>query len=103
MKTNLWLMFISLERWIRFFEKDLRSLFNSLNLEILYEKLVKAIIGLKSKRPINILVQEYKNKKLLETDIIILEKKIKLEKQPDRQFELLNKLGLKKKELKRLQ
>ncbi len=85
------------------FEKDLKNLSNSLNLEILYEKLVKAIIGLKSKRPIGILVQEYKNKKLLETDIIILEKRIKLEKQPDRQFELLNKLGLKKKELKKLQ
>ena len=84
------------------FEKDMKSIFNSLNLEILYEKILRLFSGNNKKIGIEDLVENLKKIDLLEKEIEDLEKKVKSEKQPDRQFKLYNELGKKKKELEKL-
>jgi hypothetical protein len=84
------------------FEKEIKGIFNSLNLEILYEKLIKIILQENSKKDVKELVENYKTKEILLKEIAVLEKKIKTEKQADRQFKLLNELGEKKRELEEL-
>jgi hypothetical protein len=83
-------------------KKSEKTLLNSINLEILYGKIIRAIIGIRSKKALRELIQVYKLKKSLELEISALEKKVKKEKQPDRQFELLNNIGSKKKELSKI-
>jgi hypothetical protein len=84
------------------FEKEIKGIFNSLNLEILYEKLIKIILQENSKKDVKELVENFKTKWLLLKEIEVLEKKVKTEKQADRQFKLLNELGEKKRELEEL-
>jgi len=85
------------------FEKEMKGIFNSLNLEILYEKIIKIFLEIKSKEPAKQLIENYEKRKILEKEIEVLEKKVKTEKQADRQFKMLNELGIKKKDLEELQ
>jgi hypothetical protein len=86
----------------KMFEKELKPIFNSLNLEILYERLIRIISGAKKEIPIEELVEKTKRRKILEKEIGILENKIKIEKQADRQYKLFEELGIKKKELEEI-
>lgn len=83
-------------------EKEIRGIFNSLNLEILYNKLVKIILQDRSKKDVRELIEEYKRRDVLIQEIEILEKKVRTEKQADRHFKLFNELGARKKELEQL-
>lgn len=84
------------------FERELKDIFNSLNLEILYGKLIKIILQNNSKKDVADLIQEYKRKQELIKEIEVLEKKVRTEKQADRHFKLFNELGMKKKELEEM-
>lgn len=84
------------------FEKGMKSIFNSLNLEILYEKIIRIFSNNNKMISIEELVENLKKIDVLKKEIEDLEKKVKSEKQADRQFKLQNELGNKKKELEKL-
>lgn len=85
------------------FEKVAKDVFNSINLEILYEKLIKLILNKQTNKPIKELVENYKRSLVLTKEIEALENKARNEKQHDKHFKLMNELGDKKKELERLE
>lgn len=76
--------------------KEINIDFNAINLEVLYENIVKTIIGKKDdNRNFEIIIEEKNKIDNLNKKIINLRNKIKLEKQFDRKLELnteLNKL-----------
>jgi hypothetical protein len=86
----------------KMFEKELKPIFNSLNLEILYERLIRIISGSEKEIPIEELVEHTKQRRILEKEIGILENKIKIEKQTDKQYKLFEELGTKKKGLEEI-
>jgi len=84
------------------FEKELTPIFNSINLEVLYERLIRIISGVKKDTPIEELVENIKKRRILEREIEVLEKKVKTEKQTDKSYKLFEELGIKKRELEDL-
>jgi hypothetical protein len=78
-----------------------KSIYNSLNLKIFYEKIIRLFLG-KSYKDLEIeeAVQRYKYLKQLKKELIVLEKKIIKEKQSDKKYKLYEKIKNIKKELK---
>lgn len=85
------------------FKVELSQVYNSLNLKVVYEKLLKIILSkLDDTRNIDELLELHKKEKLLRYEISVLEKKVKKERQSDKQFYLHKELMQKKEELKRI-
>lgn len=84
------------------FEEEIRDIFNSLDLEILYEKLVKIVLEDNSKMNLRELVKKYKLRELLTREIEVLEKKVRNEKQADKHFKLFSELSTKRKKFEGL-
>ena len=76
-----------------------KKIFNSLNLEIFYERLLRLFLQGFEDLDIKEAIYKYKNKLALERELEILEKKVVQEKQPDRQYQLHKKIKSIKKEL----
>jgi hypothetical protein len=83
------------------FEKEIKGVFNSLNLEIFYEKLIRLFIKGDKNLSIDRVVEKHKKYALILREIEILEKKVSKEKQADKQFKLFKELKEKKAELKK--
>ena len=77
-----------------------KKIFNSLNLEIFYERLLRLFLEGYDKLDIAEAIYKYKNKLALTKELEMLEKKVIQEKQPDRQYELHKQIKSIKKELK---
>ena len=84
---------------IEAFEKELNNTLSSLNLEIVYEKLIKLIVGSDSKLNLATFVENTSTKERLISEIDNLENKVKSEKQADKQYDYFMELKQKKKEL----
>ena len=76
-----------------------KKIFNSLNLEIFYERLLRLFLQGYGKLDIAEAIYKYKNKLALTKELEMLEKKVIQEKQPDRQYELHKQIKSIKKEL----
>ena len=77
-----------------------KKIFNSLNLEIFYERLLRLFLEGYDKLDIAEAIYKYKNKLALTKELEMLEKKVIQEKQPDRQYQLHKQIKSIKKELK---
>jgi len=76
------------------------NLYNSLNLEILYERILRLFLNVDDNIEIVEAIHQYKSKEYLKKELEILEKKVVREKQPDKQYSIYNKITNIKKELK---
>jgi hypothetical protein len=77
-----------------------KKLFNSLNLEIFYERLLRLFLDGYDKLGIAEAIYKYKNKLSLTKELEMLEKNVIQEKQSDRQYELHQQIKSIKKDLK---
>ncbi|MDD4082867.1 MAG: DUF4391 domain-containing protein [Sphaerochaetaceae bacterium] len=84
------------------FEAKLRNALNSINLELVYEKVVKLTAGSQSDLDLPDFVKSIEERRLLEQEIVVLESKVKSEKQADKQYDYFMKLKQKKEELGKL-
>lgn len=84
------------------FQDELNAALNSINLELVYEKILKIIAGSKSEMNLPDFVQNSEKKELLERELITLENKVKSEKQAGRQYDYFIELKQKKDELGKL-
>ena len=76
------------------------KLYNSLNLEVLYERILRLFLNEKDDLDIEEAIHQYKFKESLSKELERLEKKVVREKQPDKQYDLYNEIKRIKKELK---
>lgn len=81
------------------FYNELDRIFNALDMEILYENLIKLFLH-EQKGSLDESVEEEKNQMYVLSEIGRLEKLMLREKQPDRQYELHNEVNKLKKEFK---
>lgn len=81
------------------FIKELDGIFNALNMEILYENLIKLFLH-EQKGSLEESVEEEKKQMYALSEIGRLEKLMIREKQPDRQYEIHNEISKLKKELR---
>lgn len=81
------------------FSKKLDGIFNALNMEVLYENLIKLFLH-EQKSSLDESVEEEKNQMYLFGEISRLEKLMIREKQPDRQYKLHDEISKLKKELR---
>ena len=82
------------------FSKEFDTIFNALNMEILYENLIQLFLHEK-KSSVEESVKEEKNQMYLKNEIIRLEKLMLREKQADKQYELHCKISKLSKERRR--
>jgi len=82
------------------FSKEFDTIFNALNMEILYENLIQLFLHEK-KSSVEESVKEEKNQMYLKNEIIRLEKLMLREKQADKQYELYCKISKLSKERRR--
>jgi len=76
------------------------KLYNSLNLEVLYERILRLFLNRNDDLDIEEAIHQYKSKESLSKELERLEKKVVREKQPDKQYDLYNEIKRIKKELK---
>lgn len=85
------------------FEKEIKEkVLSSLNLEVLYNELLKLFLVVNSNCDVDELIEKHKKVENLKKEIEKLEKIVITEKQTDKQFEFYKELELKKKELESL-
>ena len=78
------------------------NLYNALNLEVLYERILRLFLNENENIDIEDAIHQHKSKENLKKELERLGKKVIREKQADKQYELYNKIKKIKKELKKL-
>jgi len=78
------------------------NLYNALNLEVLYERILRLFLNENENLDIEDAIHQHKSKENLKKELERLEKKVIREKQADKQYKLYNKIKKIKKELKEI-